>query len=180
MDRVKLAMESLSEVDTYFVNDDEEKPKLYCNGGWNKAMEHFLAGDWDYLLLSSDDVILSKGWSQRIIHKGMTVYVPEYLPTAEGLENHMTPLLIELTSSINGACTLLPREAVQLIYPIPKELKMWFGDQYMFTKLRKAGYKVMQGAFMAFHYGQQSLDNPHAQAVIAEDKLAWPAIEATL
>ncbi|MCR4307653.1 MAG: hypothetical protein NUV80_03760, partial [Candidatus Berkelbacteria bacterium] len=83
----------------------------------------------------------------------------------------------ELKGQPAGACTLLPKEAVRLVYPIPDGLRLWFGDEYMYGKLKSEGWKIVQGEFNAYHYGSLSIaSNPESNEVIAQDKLNWAAM----
>lgn len=180
------ALESLVEVDTYIVCNTPSlkwllageyvvnKTNNYCNGAWNQAMAYFLKHKkYDWLVLSSQDVIMKKGWSKLLQPKDKEVYVPGYAGEYHKL-NDANPAQMELVGGVAGACTFLPREAVELVYPIPKELRLWFGDQWMFTRLRKHGWRVMQGTMAAYHYGSLSIfENPSAYQVIEADKIAW-------
>ncbi len=157
------------------------KANNYCNGGWNQAMRYFLRRkEYDWLVLSSQDVILQSQWSERIPGRAKEVYVPSYSSSLELMPSHYAPER-ELRGGIAGACTLLPRAAVELIYPIPKTLKLWFGDEWMYGRLWKNGWKVMQAPISAYHYGSLSIgDDPHAHAIIEGDKIAWEKVKHTL
>ena len=182
----KHAIASLGDVDKFFVINTPEleylvkgydyvvnKVNNYCNGGWNQAMRVFLAGDWEYLALGSSDVILSKDWHKKIPNTKNEVWVPTYSPDLEKMKNWRGTIK-ELIGGVAGVFTVLPREAVKIVYPIPRELKLWFGDEYMYGKLRATGWHVCQSEFTAFHYGSLSIfSNPKSNSIIESDKLAW-------
>lgn len=180
------AISSLEGVDTYFVVNTPElawlvatKPHVvnkvnnYCNGGWNQAMRYFLKGQWQYLALGCSDVIMQNNWQHKIPQEVKQVWVPTYAPNLELMQN-WAGYTQELFGGVAGAFTVLPRAAVELVYPIPRSLKLWFGDEWMYSRLRKHGWKVMQADFCAFHYGSLSIYSSSAHnEVIEADKRAW-------
>lgn len=145
----------------------------YCNGAWNQAMKYFLDGEWDYLAIGSSDVIMGKNWHKMIPKDDNEIWVPTFAPSLEHLRNWRGERK-ELKGGVAGAFTVLPRKAVELVYPIPKKLKLWFGDEYMYGKLRENGWKIMQAEFTAYHYGSLSIQtNPESARIIEEDKIEW-------
>jgi len=186
-DVTERAIESLGDVDTFFVVNSPELKQLvehknyvvngvnnYCNGAWNQAMAYFLQGDWDYLALGSSDVIMGNNWFNLIPDKSHKwICVPTYADSLERLGNQRGEFK-ELKGGVAGAFTVLPREAVEIIYPIPRGMKLWFGDEYMYSKLRSLGWKVMQAEFTAYHYGSLSIPaNLESGNIIEGDKIAW-------
>lgn len=183
------AIQSLGPVNTFFVVNNPEldflvhdRPHVvnnennYCNGGWNQAMEYFLKGECDYLLLSSSDVIMGPHWWEKLPLE-QEVWLPTYAPNLELLKNWRAEYR-KIEGNPQGACTLLPREAVKVIYPIPETLKLWFGDEYMYGKLRNQGWKLMEGPFTAFHYGSLGIfSSKEAYDVIESDKIAWSKLQ---
>jgi len=182
---IKPAIESLN-CDKFFVINNPKlaylaqdyphiinKKNNYCNGAWNQAMEYFLQGDWDYLALGSSDVIMGRDWQNKIPTNPKEVFVPSYVEKLEWLNKPY-----ELKGGVAGACTIFPREAIKMVYPIPKQLKLWFGDEYIFTKLRNLGWKIMQAELTAYHYGSLSImSNPRSMRIIKEDKKAWEKLK---
>jgi GT2 family glycosyltransferase len=142
----------------------------YCNGAWNQVMQHGLAQDYDLIGLGSSDAILSPGWCEAL-HKRMASFPNEvWIPTLKE-----TPVDAEYADSVAGYFSFLPRAAVEIVYPIPYTLRHWFGDQYMFEKLRRNGWKTaILGSVRAVH--EQSAitaRTPEAYTVIEQDKVAW-------
>lgn len=185
------AIASLGAVDKYFVINTPPLEYLagkykhivneennYCNGGWNQAMEYFLKGKWKYLALGSADVIMSRHWFDKIPQRDNEVWVPTYSSSLELMENTRGEKL-EFTGGVAGAFTVFPREAVRIVYPIPEQLKLWFGDEYMFNKLRSKGWKVFQATFTAYHYGSLGVyqDQHTSNSIIEQDKLEWELIK---
>lgn len=157
-------------IEADIVND----PSLYCNGAWNQAMEYFLKGDWTHLALGTSDVIMQSDWKKFIPRRKNEVWIPTYIESLDNL-GYVIGKRELLEYGVAGAFTILPRAAVEIVYPIPEQLKLWFGDQYMYEKLRKHGWKVMQYKGVAYHYGSISImSNQHeALNIIEADKVAW-------
>jgi GT2 family glycosyltransferase len=145
----------------------------YCNGGWNQIMQYGLEHDYDLIGLGSSDATLSQGWCEALQIR-MEQFTKEVLiPSLK--ETHTDA---ECADSVAGYFSFLPRSAVEVVYPIPRSLQHWFGDQYMFEKLRSIGWKtVVLGSVKATH--EQSaitFRTPEAYQVIEKDIAAWKAL----
>lgn len=198
-DLARRSIESLEDVDKYLVcNSREEgilelynryggcKPRHnnYCNPSWNRAMKYFLEGKWQWLVLGCSDVILHEGWGKllELLEPTKEVYVPSWINSLEEMmmiDHDLMPHKTELKGGVAGAIMFLPREAVEIVYPIPKGLKLWFGDEYIFTKLRNRGYKVMQlDHLFAYHFVSVAISaNPDSERIIEGDKGVWAKLD---
>lgn len=142
----------------------------FCNGGWNLIMEYGLSHGYDLIGLGSSDATLKAGWQEALRSRADKakdeVWVASLVPSNQE---------VQVVESIAGFFNFLPRAAVELVYPIPPTIRHWFGDQYMFEKLRSKGWKtVVLNTLKATH--QQSAitcRTPEAYGVIEQDKLAW-------
>jgi GT2 family glycosyltransferase len=77
-----------------------------------------------------------------------------------------------------GWCLVFPPEAVRIFWPIPEELQLWYGDDYMHHKLAQAGYRCesVHDAFV-LHLGSQTVGRRADLAeVVARDKIAFDKI----
>lgn len=162
------------EDEIFLVRNSENR---YCNPAWNQILEFGLAHDYDVIALGSSDVELDHGWYEalmaRVTHK-REVWLPAFTePVAEEATE---------AENIAGAFTFLPREAAKLVYPIPEELKLWFGDEWMFTILRGLGWKTMVLNTMPAKHQQSAIlsTNPKSYQIIEEDKLAWAELADAL
>jgi hypothetical protein len=189
-DHIDIAKHAISTYgcDTYIISNNKyldikadlvNDPTEWCNGAWNQAMKYFLEGDWTHLALGTSDVIMKEDWKSFIPFREKEVWVPTYANSLEKLPDTIGEERL-LAGGVAGAFTILPREAVEIVYPIPSKLKLWFGDEYIFDKLKRHGWKVMQYAGCAYHYGSISIaSNQHeALKVIEEDKIAWANLPA--
>lgn len=151
----------------------QNKNNEYVNPAWNQIINHFLGSDYDQLIIMNSDLILLQGWSKYIID-GISAVPCEY-------ERHSDE---EVTAGTPGVMINLNRDMAKLVYPIPDTIKIWFGDQWIYEKIRKEGYKtIVKAGLRAIHWhnGSQTCQKlPEFQEIIEKDKLAWLEIEKTL
>lgn len=152
---------------------------IYVNPAWNKGMEFFLKGGWDLLAIASSDVVMPDKWRDVVetCYEPGEVYVPTIVPHLQILEPAVAEKK-EVEGNVPGFFFILSRAAVELIYLIPEEIKVWFGDEYIFTKLKKAGYKIMQLTGVECHHFQSSSWDEETPKIIEEDKRAWKKLNA--
>jgi hypothetical protein len=148
----------------------------YCNGGWNRAMKYGLENGYDIIGLGSSDVQFHPGWyallQERAAVYSDEVWVPKVGPY---ISSPNTYDVDHPTGGVAGFYTFLPRKAVELVYPIPAEYKHWFGDQYMYEKLRANGWKVTIMNCMTANHQQSAITfaTPEAYVQIERDIAAW-------
>lgn len=149
---------------------------LYCNGAWNRILEYGLDQNYDVIALGSSDVTLGNGWYDVLQARASAfldeIWLPRIGEPSEGVEY--------VHEGVAGFFSFLPRKAVDIVYPIPHGLRMWFGDQYCFELLRKHGYKVtILNALKAQHeWSSVTAATPEAYAVIEQDKLEWQRLNS--
>ena len=162
------------------LNDNDHficnKKNLYVNPAWNQAMSYFLDGEWDVLVIANSDVVILDGWVEILTTKlgeDKTVWSPSIRKTEEDYDGGI---------GVPGFCMILPKKAVEIVYPIPHQLKIWFGDSYIFRKLVGLGWRVMVLADMKarHHISKTILSLPEALGIIEQDKLAWEGIVGLL
>lgn len=149
----------------------------YCNGGWNRVMEYGLQNGYDIIGLGSSDANLHPGWYENLIEHAKCPH-EVWVPAMGQSWSEAPKECVTTTEGLAGYLTFLPREAAALVYPIPESIRHWFGDQYMFEKLRANGWKtVVLNDVRAMHF-QSSVTyvTPEAYGVIEQDKLAWAAM----
>jgi hypothetical protein len=145
----------------------------FCNGGWNQILEYGLEHEYDIIGLGSSDVILHRGWYESLVARSTAatdeVWIPRIGTPTSG---------VEVAQNIAGFFTFLPLAAARLVCPIPRTVRHWFGDLYMFQTLRAAGWKtVVLNSISADHsWSAVTARTPEAYAVIAQDKIAWRAL----
>lgn len=151
----------------------------YCNGGWNQIMKYGLDNGYDIIGLGSSDVEMHPGWYD-LVTKRMSQFPNEIVLPSVGppIDSPDYTKGVVVENGIAGFFTFFRREAIELVYPIPAGLKHWFGDQYMFEKLRKHGWHtVIMPDLLAYHqWSAITAQNPETYKVIEEDKKAWQAL----
>lgn len=148
----------------------------YCNGGWNRILEQGIIKGYDLIGIGSSDVILGAGWHEVLVSRADAVTDEVWLPRIGEAAGDIE----YIHGGVAGFFTFLPRKAAELVYPIPRGLKMWFGDEWMFSKVRAAGYKVtILNALKAQHeWSSVTAATPEAYAVIEQDKIEWQRLNS--
>jgi glycosyl transferase family 2 len=143
----------------------------YCNGGWNRILEYGLAREYDIIGLGSSDASLHPGWEpilqERTRDHNDEVWIPRIGKPFLGTE--------VCQGGVAGFFSFWPRKAAELVYPIPRQLKHWYGDQWCFERARAAGWKVtILNNLCAEHaWSAVTAANPETYAVIEQDKIEW-------
>lgn len=142
----------------------------YCNGGWNLVLEYGIQHRYDIIGLGSSDATLKPGWQEALRNRAAKASDEVWIAALSTASAE-----VEKVESVAGFFNFLPLAAAKLVYPIPSTIRHWFGDQYMFEKLRANGWStVVLNTLQATH--QQSAitcRTPEAYTVIEQDKLAW-------
>ena len=146
---------------------------IYVNPAWNEAMKYFMAGDWDVLIIANSDLWVALGWYEAL-EQGMAHPLTVCSPSSRVMEEDALA-----GAGVPGHCICLTREAVEIVYPIPSELRVWFGDSWIYGWLAGIGWTVRVLKDMrAGHQASQSVAGiPGIHDIIEEDKAAWAALE---
>lgn len=180
----KLAIDSVSEeADILLIDNDAEKEvkdlldtypqgyiknqkNVYVNAAWNQILEVFLISKRSTLIIMNSDLVMSPGWSNKLVKGNICI------PT-DG--SHTEDVVV--TEGTPGVFIHLNREMANIIYPLPDYIKIWFGDQFIYSVLRQLGYKtVVTAGLLANHVngGSQNVNIvPDKDKIIAEDKRLW-------
>lgn len=157
---------------------------IWVNPAWNALMQYFLAGSWSTLIIASSDVILASQWlpvlRAWINSHPKTIFIPQEVTSLDTLQEAAPTTSEVVTGGTPGIFMVLPRKVVELVYPIPSDIKMWFGDEWIFTKAKNAGYEIrMLHGIPAYHYGSLGyVEATYPQ--IELDKLAWETVKQLL
>lgn len=154
---------------------------IYVNPAWNQAMEFFLEMDYDQLVIMNSDLIMHPNWHEVL--KNRLVEVPDEITLPVITDSSMQYATceyqsgMEVSSGTAGVFISLNRKQVEIVYPIPKEIKVWFGDNWIFDLLRGIGCKtVIAPNLYAKHYhnGSQSVGRVVGiSEIIEQDKIVW-------
>lgn len=162
---------------------------IYVNPAWNQILEHFLTSEnnYDYVLIMNSDLGLNKNWV-NVLDEYLTrvPYAIPYPVVTDDPENltkevNSVPSETELTGGVPGVLIVLHKKHARKVYPIPDVIKVWFGDNWIFLKLRNTGYKIFQlDNFLAYNYhnGSQNVNLVEGiKEIIENDKQEWEKIK---
>jgi glycosyl transferase family 2 len=170
---VKDAIEKIQRISTITKIVIRNKENIYVNAAWNQALLFFLMSDYEQLIIMNSDLIMSPTWSHGLVD-GVSC-IPN-----DGAEFEDK----EVFEGTPGIFIHLNKAMAKLVYPIPDEIKIWFGDLWVYTILRNNGYKtIVKAGIVAehFHGGSQSVQKlKEFQDIIAKDKFEWVEIEKKL
>lgn len=183
---VKDVLGEYEEFDNVLVIHNREN--VYVNPAWNILIEHFLKSHSDYLMIMNSDLILHSAWKE-VLNRELTL-MPEIIPVPvisndRNILNHTVhagPLLEEVFEGTPGVLIVLNKKMASIIYPIPESIRVWFGDLFIYSVLRKLGYQtIIIHNLFTYHSGSQNVSKvPGIAEIIEEDKKAWQLIEKTI
>lgn len=157
---------------------------VFVNPAWNQAMEFFLAFDYDRLVIINSDLIMHPNWHEVL--KNRLVEFPNEITLPIITDNILQYATceyqsgMEVSSGTPGVFISLNRKHVEIVFPISAEIKIWFGDNWLYDSLRGLGFKtVIAPNLFAQHYhnGSQSVSKLNGiSEMIEQDKINWTNI----
>lgn len=152
-----------------FVNETNR----YVNPAWNQIIEYFLGSDYDQLVIMNSDLVMREGWSD---------YIQDGISCVPTDGSHLIDTISH--EGTTGVFIHLNKEMARLVYPIPDGIRIWYGDTWIYEKIKKAGYRaVIRAGMLCEHigHGSQTLKLlPERTEIIAQDQLAWAEIVKNL
>ena len=160
---------------------------VYVNPAWNQLAAHFLASESEILLLANADLIAAPNWSASLLMRcdraraaGDREYwlgralsaeaesLAPQTPSVETVEH-------SAGGSVSGAFFAMTQEAASIAFPIPPELRIHCGDDWVHLLLAEAGFRQRILRDMAvWHKGFVSGSRlPEFAAVIDRDRVLW-------
>jgi GT2 family glycosyltransferase len=156
---------------------------LYVNPAWQQGIDYFLScSEYDYLIIMNSDLIMRSDWSENLMARWEaypnTIYIPQIIQDKEfkhGVNSHD----IEVSEGTPGVFITLNRNQAEIINPLPTELKVWFGDNWIYEILRGLGYKtIIPNNVVSYHYWSQNVQKVAGiSEIIEEDKRQWELIK---
>ena len=102
----------------------------YVNPAWNQLMKWFLdANRHDLLVIANSDLVLNPGWAMKL--------------RAHRAANRQDQIIfgkVGPAHSSMGAFFAMTRESVRATYPIPDDLLIYGGDDFIFEVNRRVGF----------------------------------------
>lgn len=158
-----------------------EPVNIGVNPIWNKFLDYFIGGNYTHIGIMNNDIILQRQWLDYL-NQVDSKQVPVCIEVDKDKVKESIDLCQDtttVTEGTNGIFIWLTKEQARIVYPIPEAIKIWFGDNWIHFKLRKAGYPtVIHHNLRAFHQGSvtiQSVDGVSEQ--IEKDKIEWEKIK---
>jgi hypothetical protein len=155
---------------------------VYVNPAWNQIIAEFLVSDNDILIIQNSDLYLKSDVISKV--KSLDLDNDKIIPclhlvnsfTECSRETHVVP------GGVAGVFIPLTRKMAELVYPIPAELKLWFGDNWIYEKLQKHGYELtVFSDLQATHQWSSSVNAlPEAAKIIEGDKIAWKTVSTLI
>jgi len=155
---------------------------VYVNPAWNQLMQAFLNSEYDLLVILNSDLYIK----HDLIHKLKQLKIDEdkimvCLNLVHDFNGEPRTATV-IPSGAAGVFLALTKTMAKAVYPIPDPLKLWFGDNWIYQKLQKLGYKLtVYSDLQAKHGWSRSVSVlPEAHRIIEEDKVAWQSILPTI
>ena len=155
---------------------------VYVNPAWNQIMKTFLEKDeWDTCVIMNSDLIMNKKWKEVIDYQ-ITKYKNRVcLPTiTDDKKSEYFYVDVDMNGTVvpggvPGVFIVLTKEQVKAVYPIPEDIKVWFGDNWIYDILRGMGFETtVMSNLLCYHYWSQNVSKVVGiSKLIEEDKLQW-------
>lgn len=98
------------------------------NEAWNEWVEQ---AKGDYILIINDDIVIPKWTIEAMIEELATCKVA--CPTFTCRDK--TEIHYSNADNIVWFCFMIKKEDISKCFPIPKELQLWYGDNWIYEKL---------------------------------------------
>lgn len=149
---------------------------IYVNPAWNQGFAYVLDNDLgDYVCLCNNDITVGRKWLEPIFHLFSTredeFYAPQSNTQPEPAFNSQSgfrdyveevwsqPLEVTLiTTLFMGFCIFMRKKDIEIFYPVPEQLKVLRGDDWIIDNLFFNGiipYRVSRCVVHHFGGGTQ-------------------------
>lgn len=132
---------------TYFARH-ESNDSIHI--AWNKLLREAHKHNPELIVLSNNDLLVGPGWADaalRELHKNPKRY---FLPNGAfygdpaqfdmEVRSRLPSLPQSTVPGRAGWFLMFPPDALPIFLPVPEELILWYGDDYIHAKLQRAGY----------------------------------------
>jgi GT2 family glycosyltransferase len=150
---------------------------VYINPAWNQIAAEFLRSDASTLVIANADVVVSAGWAQHLAH---AVRTPGKFWFARVVDDRAQLNATSPTPSTHpthsaGTFFAIDRNDVSCCFPIPSELRMWYGDNWIFDFLAHMGVDgVRVDSIWTWHAGSVSSKQvPRFDAMVRQEQQEW-------
>lgn len=199
-EQFKRALRSVIKVDVLVVDNGSDKDvknvinqfpvhvirhevNTFVNSAWNDILNYFINSDkHTHLIIMNSDLQMQTQW-KTVLENRLAVNPNDVcLPVLSDINVKVEVDVKEpvyVTEGIAGIFILLNKEQARLVYPIPSEIKVWFGDNWIFERLKKHGYKIcIPPNLIAQHEWSSTVSRVGGiSEIIEQDKLNWETIK---
>lgn len=153
---------------------------VFVNPAWNQIMEYFLKSENDILIILNSDMIVRNDALNIIrninIDEDLSIVLPSQVKSFSQIPDSK---IEEIPWGYPGIMIILTRKMCEIVYPIPDGIKLWFGDDWIYKNLKKAGYSLrIYSSIECIHSGSRSLFSlPDYSSIIEDDKVKWEEIK---
>lgn len=150
---------------------------IFVNPVWNTFLKTFLSSSYERLVIMNSDLLMQSQWVE-VVNNRWTINPDEILlPVMDELRD-INPAVSNAQVVIEGTPGVfitLNRKQAEMVYPIPEDIKIWFGDLWIFTILRELGYQtVIPENLLAKHFWSSTVSRlPGISELIEHDKIQW-------
>ncbi len=154
---------------------------VYVNPAWNQIMNYFISWNkWDLCIIMNSDLVMHHRWHEQIVdHYNNT---PEVIPLPNAshdlavLKTIMVHHRLEpVPGGIPGVFISLTKDQVKKVYPIPRELVVWYGDNWIYDIMRGIGHQTaIVHSLLCYHAGSQNVQRVAGiEKIIEQDRQNW-------
>lgn len=137
----------------------------YVNPAWNQMMKWFLRSDrYDFLVLANSDLVMTAGWAAKL--------------RAHRAANRQEQIIFGKVSSGQssmGAFFAMTRRSVLACYPIPDDILIYGGDDFIFEVNRRVGFaETLAAGVTMFHVVSGTISkSPELGEIGRRDTAQW-------
>ncbi len=156
---------------------------VFVNPAWNQFIKHFLLNEeYSHICIMNSDLILNCDWDIVLKNRWEKdpdeVLIPVMHDDKMKMFESVNTSVMEAKRVYEGTAGVfitLSRKQAEIIFPIPNYVKIWFGDLYVYSILRRLNYQtVIPENFLSHHYWSQTVQKLHGiSEMIEEDKRQW-------
>jgi len=156
---------------------------MYVNLSWNLGVKE---AKYDYVALLNDDIIISEKICSTVLKKikeynniGIIGFSKEFVKviTDENIIPEDNDIILKKTNFINAQFGIAMFFKKDLYPMIPEDLKIWYGDCYIFEKFKQKYQNYLITCQEIYHYGSLTSSSKNLSPIFKEDKKNWNKIK---